>query len=182
MNELEEIELVRNAQKGDVNAIGELYQRHRTGIFRYAWLQVHDQQAAEDLTSEIFMRMIANLSQYKTADVPFAAWLYRIARNLLVDHHRREKYRMTIPIDQLENSQRGSRDPVVTLVESRLTAEQLEQTMAQLDEHQREVLRLRFLVGLPLEDVARVIEKTVAATKSIQHRGLAALRVALNYR
>lgn len=180
MNDLEDTELVKCAQNGDVNAIGELYNQHRRGIFKYAWSQVYDDQVAEDLTSEIFTRMITRLPGYQVGEVPFSAWLYRIARNLMVDHYRREKYRMTIPIDYVENTHKAADDPVA-LVESRLTAKKLEQAMDTLDENQREVLRLRFLAGLSLEEVAQAIDKTVAATKSIQHRALTALRVALNY-
>jgi RNA polymerase sigma-70 factor, ECF subfamily len=68
----------------------ELYREHHGHIYRFIWSRVHDAQVAEDLTGEVFTRMVANLSSYSDRSLPFRAWLYRIARNLIVDHHRKE--------------------------------------------------------------------------------------------
>src|SRR5512139_408824 len=70
-------------------AIGILYDRHQARIFRYLWIRVSSSQQAEDLTGEVFTRMVAFLPRYQQREMPFLAWLYRIAHNLLVDQYRR---------------------------------------------------------------------------------------------
>jgi RNA polymerase sigma-70 factor (ECF subfamily) len=142
-------------------------------------MRVGEKQTAEDLTGEVFMRMLDALPRFRPGDVPFRAWLYRIARNLLVDHYRKVK---SHPVEPLLDSQAGieaGEDPG-SVVELKLSAERLQQALGRLDDGQREVVSLRFLAGLSLEETARALEKTEAAVKALQHRGLAALRRALS--
>ncbi len=173
-----EASLVRRAQGGDVDAIGELYDRHHKHIFRYVWSRVHDNRAAEDLTGEIFTRMVISLADYRPMGVPFRAWLYRIAHNLVVDHYRKESGHVWVPLDHAENLSEEGNSPAL-IVERQLTAERVQRALAKLDPSQREVVVLRFLAGLSLREVALTLNKTVAAVKSLQHRGLVALRLAL---
>ena len=178
MPDVSDADLVRRAQGGDVNAIGELYDRHYTRIFRYLWSRVRDERLAEDLTGEVFSRMITHLSSYRSKGVPFQSWLYRIAHNLTVDHCRKEGQHHLVPLYYAEGLERGKRDPV-SIVEGQLTAERVEKALCQIDPIQQEVVVLRFLAGLSLREVAATLNKTVAAIKSLQHRGLVALRAAL---
>jgi len=177
--DLSDAELVKRAQGGDVNAVGALYDRYQARIFRYVQSRVFDGRLAEDLTGEIFMRMVINLPRYRATGVPFASWLYRIARNLVVDHHRKEGNFMSLPIDYVANMHDGRQHNPAPVVERQLEMERIQLALERIDEMQREVIRLRFLVGLSLQEVAEALDKTVAAVKSLQHRGLLALRVAL---
>lgn len=177
MAKIDEAQVVKHAQGGDVDAIGTLYDRHHQSIFRYVWSRVGDQQLAEDLTGEIFTRMVANLPGYQPTSVPFRAWLYRIARNLIVDEHRRENGRFPVPITRAENLSDGHNPGAI--VEQRLVLDQIQTALAGIDPVQQEVITLRFIAGLPLSDVAHALDKSVAAVKSLQHRGLKALRAAL---
>jgi RNA polymerase sigma-70 factor (ECF subfamily) len=171
-------DLVRSAQKGNVSAIGELYDRYNERIFKYVLIRVSNKRRAEDLTGEVFARMITHLHDYREMGIPFSSWLYRIAFNLVVDYYRKEKNRAPIlPAHQAQLATQDD-DPVV-IVEHRLTVEKLQLALDKLDESQREVIILRFLVGLSLREVAGGLDKTVAAVKSLQHRGLVALRLAL---
>lgn len=171
-------DLVGRAQDGDVNAFGELYDRHHGHIFRYVWGRVRDKQVAEDLTGEVFARMVASLSGYRVTGVPFQVWLYRIAHNLVVDHYRTGDRRVLVPLYHAEGLSVGKSDPV-PIVEQQLTVERVKDALGRLDPSQQEVVVLRFLAGLSLKEVSLTLGKTVAAVKSLQHRGLAALRVAL---
>jgi RNA polymerase sigma-70 factor (ECF subfamily) len=171
-------ELVTRAQGGDVNAIGELYDRHHTRIFRYMWSRVRDEHTAEDLTSEVFVRMVSGLPSYRVKGTPFQAWLYRIAHNLTVDHYRKTSRYEQVSLDHVEEPSEEGSDPS-EIVERRLTVEQVQRALNRLDSVQHEVVVLRFLIGLPLRQVAEALGKTVAAVKSLQHRGLVALRAAL---
>lgn len=172
-------DLVARAQGGDVDAIGALYDQHHESIFRYVWLRVGDRHLAEDLTGDVFMRMLAGLPTYQSVGLPFRAWLYRIAHNLLVDHFRKVKDRVPVPLDAVENKDAGEDDPLLA-VEHKLRVERLHRALSRLDPSYREIVVLRFISGLSLREVALATDKTEAAVKSLQHRGLAALRLALN--
>ena len=177
MPESMEVDLVARAQGGDVNAIGALYDEHHESIFRYLWLRVGDPHLAEDLTGDVFMRMLHALPNYQSMGLPFRAWLYRIAHNLLVDHFRRNSRREPVSLDVVE-THAADDDPLVS-VERRLLAERLGHALSQLDPHQREVVVLRFLAGLSLQETAAAMGRSEAAVKSLQHRSLSALRLAL---
>jgi RNA polymerase sigma-70 factor, ECF subfamily len=157
-------------------AADELYKEHHEHIFRFIWSRVHDAQFAEDLTGEVFTRMVANLSSYSDRLLPFRAWLYRIARNLIIDQQRKESSARALqdvvaqPLDQTSPEDRA---------EAALTLERLRRALEKIDPEQQEVVELRFLAELSLEEVALVLNKSVPAVKALQHRGLAALRAHL---
>ena len=159
-------------------AVGELYDRHHTRIFRYLWSRLRDRHLAEDLTGEVFARMVRDLPRYRPRGVPFQSWLYRIAHNLAVDHQRASSRREFVPLYYAEGLDAEQQDPA-SEVEHQLTVERVVTALGALDPTQQEVVVLRFLVGLSLREVAATLDKTVAAVKSLQHRGLVALRVAL---
>src|SRR5688572_1115104 len=85
--------LIRRAQSGDAEAVAALYLCFLPAVFRYLYLRVRDQHVAEDLTGEVFLKMVEGLPRYVDRDLPFAAWLFRIAHSRLVDHFRRSRLR-----------------------------------------------------------------------------------------
>jgi RNA polymerase sigma-70 factor (ECF subfamily) len=167
------------ARHGDVRAVGRLYDQHHEALYRYIWMRVGEKQTAEDLTGEVFMRMLDALPRFRPTGVPFRAWLYRIARNLLVDHYRKMETRSVESLQDSHGQIAAGEDPG-SAVEQKLSTEHLQQALGRLDEAQREVVSLRFLAGLSLEETALALEKTEAAVKALQHRGLAALRQVLS--
>jgi RNA polymerase sigma-70 factor (ECF subfamily) len=178
MPEASDADLVLDAQQGNVEAVGKLYDRHHTRIFRYLWSRVGDPRQAEDLTGEVFVRMVTHLPTYCPTEVAFCSWLYRIAHNLIVDDYRKQGGRRWVPIEQAEGMSEQRQDPAV-MIEQKLTVECVERALRQIDPAQQEVVVLRFLIGLSLREVAAALDKSVAAVKSLQHRGLIALRAAL---
>ncbi len=100
--------------------------------------------------------------------------MYRIARNRVTDHYRREARRTHTSLDQADGP--SPDDDLESSVETSLTVERVRHAVADLDETQREVVVLRFLIGLSLGEVASALDKSVGAVKSLQHRGLTALR------
>lgn len=170
--------LVRRAQAGDRRAVGELYDLYNERIFRYVWSRVSHREQAEDLTGEVFTRMVSKLGDYSPQGVPFQAWLYRIAHNLVIDHYRKEGGRVVISLDHAEGLH-GEKGNTAAVVEQHLTMQQVRDALQNLDPLQREVLALRFLGGLSLREVAITIDKTVSAVKALQYRGLVALRAEL---
>lgn len=170
--------LIQRAQQGDTNAIGALYDAHQPHIFRFVWSRVRNQQTAEDLTGEIFMKMVTGLPRYKMNEVPFRAWLYRIARNLVIDEYRKQEGQTAVPLQDVETMIPVNQN-LDALTDIHLTFEKVQTALTQIDANQREVVELRFLGGLSLQEVADALNISLPATKSLQHRGLKALRVAL---
>ncbi len=177
MRDKSDDELVARAQQGEVSAIGYLYDRHRESIFRYLWLRLDERQLAEDLTGDVFMRMLDALPRYHLQGLPFRAWLYRIAHNLLVDYFRKLNHQATVPLDAVEE-QSAEDDPDHT-IDQVLLSERLQVALLRLEPTQCEVVILRFLAGLSLQETALTLGKTEAAIKALQHRGLSGLRRAL---
>jgi RNA polymerase sigma-70 factor (ECF subfamily) len=189
MQHLSDAELVRQAQNRlagtrlGAEAVGEIYDRYHERIFRYVWARVSEKQQAEDLTAEVFMRMITHLEHFRpTAGLPaetaFQSWMYRIAHNLLVDHYRKESRRQDVDLEQVEHLTEEHAS-LAGMVEQKLLFEQVQGTMRKLSPEYQDVLILRFMVGMPLQEVSHVLGKSLAAVKIAQYRGLEKLRVAL---
>ena len=181
MLDLSDAELIEHAQNGNLDAVGQLYDRHRTRIFRYVRSRIYNTQLAQDLTGEIFLQMVTHLPNYRVTAVPFSAWLYRIAHNHIINQVGRKENRFQhLPL-LFEGDVSHKEDNPARIVEQKLQLEEVQQALERIDEIQREVIILRFLLDYSLNEVAQVMGKTVAAVKSIQHRGLLALEVAMKY-
>lgn len=178
MQELNDMELVKQAQTGSIAAVAELYDRHRSQIFRYIRFKVANTQAAQDLTGEVFLRMVDHLSDFQPRGVPFSAWLYRIAHNLVIRQGQQESRWSVVPLVYANNVSRNGDNPAL-VVERQLEVDSLWQGLENIDEIQREVITLRFIAGLSLKETAQVLDKTVAAVKTLQHRGILALQATL---
>lgn len=170
----EEIELIRRAKQGDPTALAEIYDRHQPAIYRYIFHQVSDVATAEDLTGEVFVRLVDKIDHFTYRGYPLLTWLYAIARNLVTDYHRRRARRpQLLALDErlVADVADPEKAAELSLAQDRLTA-----ALAHLTEDQRQVILLKFIAGLDNGTVARVLGKSVGAVKSLQHRGLAALR------
>ena len=163
--------LVRAAAAGDAAAFGVLYDRHFTAVYRYAFLRVRDRMEAEDVTSEAFMRALRSLHRYEPR-APFAAWLIRIARNIVIDRARGSTRREA---NERAAAMPGSVDPEREAL-ARLEGVELRAALDKLSELQREVLILRFYSDLSTEEVCAVLGKGPSTVRGIQFRAIAALR------
>jgi len=179
MSEISEAGVVARAKMGEAEAVGLLYEAHQPAIFRYVWIRLRERQAAEDLTGEVFLRMLEALPRYRSSATPFRAWLYRIARNLIIDWSRRAHQGQLAALEEAPANSDPASDPEHK-VEAQLSLEALRGALAQLEISQREVVTLRFLAGFSLHETAAAVNKTEAAVKALQHRGLAALNQILN--
>jgi len=153
--------------------VGTIYEKTRLDIFRYLYYRVGDKQVAEDLTSEVFIRMIRSIQDYRTKNASIEAWLYQIARNLAIDHHRKMRVRNHVPLEENLMDDNGSVDETI---EKNLTSDTLVKALALLNDDQREVIVLRFVNSLPIAQVAQLMHKSEDAIKGLQRRGLTALR------
>ena len=169
----DEENLARRAQQRDPEAFSQLYDSNFDKIYRYLAFRVGGQAEAEDLTQQVFLKAWESIGSYRWQGTPFSSWLFRIAHNQLVDHIRkRSKYRET----PLEESQGVSDSDLATLVDQKITLEQVVIASKRLTDAQQEVISLRFAGGLSIEEVAKAMGKTEGAVKVLQHSALRALR------
>ncbi len=171
-------QLIACAQQGDSDATGELYEAHRQSVFRYLYYRTGDTQVADDLTSEVFLRMIRALNGYKVQEVAFQAWLFQIAHNLLNDHYRKMTVRNHVTLE--ENLMDDPINPRTRPVERRLNSVSLRKALDLLSIEQRDVIVLRFITGMPISEVAQTLNKSEDAVKGLQRRALANLRGVLS--
>lgn len=175
----DEAHLIRLAQQGDSEACTELYDRHYDAVYRYCYCRVSDVGLAQDLTSEVFVRMVDKMDTFRVYGRPLLAWLYTIARNLVADSHRESGRVIPLPLDSESSlSSDGEGDPIRS-VERRIQAECLAAALEHLTEEQRQVILLKFMEDYRNGQVARILGKSEGAVKSLQHRALDALRRAL---
>ena len=166
---------MERAKNGDASAFGELYARYRDAIYRYVAFRVSDARDAEDLTGYVFLRAWEALPRYEPRGYRFTSWLYRIAHNLVADHHRGRAAYVTAPLevgaDVPEEQQPTTLERVIAAEE----AATLTRAVARLPAEQREVVLLRFVHGLSHTDIAQRLAKSQGASRVILHRALATL-------
>ena len=173
-----EEDLVRRAQKRDPEAFGQLYEEHFDRIYRYTTLRVRNQEDAEDITQQVFLKALENIGSYRWRGMPFASWLFRIAHNLIVDYWKkksRERTEAMAPEEIDEVTVESANDPA-TLAELRFDMKQLSAGCEQLSEGQREVVSLRFAGGLSVAEAAKAMGRSEGAVKVLQHAALVKLR------
>jgi RNA polymerase sigma-70 factor (ECF subfamily) len=166
--------LVRRAQLGDRDAIEALYRRYADPILAFLTACVGNRHDAEDLTTQTFVRVLESLPRFRFGDAPFSAWLYRIARNLAVDHFRgsaRAQPLASVP------AARGSEMPSAEDVAMRwFGLASILRVLRVLPRDQQQVVLLKFVCSLANADIARIVGKSEGAVKALQHRALDSLQ------
>ena len=170
--------LVNQAQSGDVTAVGMLFDKHYRAMFHYFFARVGQRQQAEDLAGELFTRMVHHLPTFMPSGVPFRAWLFRIAYNLTMDHFRVANGKPLASLEEALTRAEPEQNPVWQ-VEQRVKLDSLHNALESLVPEQRQVIILRFLTGLSLQETAVVMERSLSAIKAMQHRGLKTMRALL---
>ncbi len=164
--------VIQQVKNGDAEAYGLLYDQYAEVIFRYVYSHLEGRLDAEDLTEEIFLRAWRALPKYDERGLPFSAFLFRIARNSLIDYYRQRKIVSSIEDIELQSHEPGPEETVEVRIENR----NLRETIAKLREDYRNVLIFRFLSGLSPEETAEVMQRSVGAVRVLQHRALTALK------
>jgi RNA polymerase sigma-70 factor (ECF subfamily) len=173
MRAVEEGQLLERAKEYDCVALGELYDRYAAKIYNYIYYQVGDQDLAEDLTANVFTKILDAVRSDKAWQLSFSAWIYRIAHNIVVDHFRRSEHEKALPLNELITA---AADDPVSAVERIMSSDSIKKAMRHLTDEQQVVILLKFSEELSNLEVARVMGKTEGAIKSLQYRALAALR------
>ncbi len=161
---------VARAKAGDMSAIQFLYVRFADDVFGYVSSIVHDSYEAEDITQNVFAKLINSIHKYEPRQVPFTAWILRVSRNAALDHLRA---RRQIPFEEVRTDDEGDEEVGVERTRA------LRDALWRLPHEQREVLVLRHLVGLSPAEIADRLDKTEGSIHGLHHRGRSALQLAL---
>ncbi|HUV74260.1 MAG TPA: sigma-70 family RNA polymerase sigma factor [Anaerolineae bacterium] len=179
MGDTEE-KLVERA-KEDPEAFGVLYEMYVDKIYQYVFYRTGNRYDAEDLTAKTFYKALSNLERYRYRGLPFSAWLYRIAHNLVANWHRDRKRRTGIPLDSLAMIGKEG-DSAEAFVESHERVEVLRDAISRLPPDRQELLVLKYSTDLSNTEIGKVMGRSEGAIKALYHRTLTALRKDLGKR
>lgn len=175
---MDEKELIERART-DKEAFGELYERYVDRIYNYVYYRIGNAADAEDLTAKIFVRAMGHIANYQDQGVPFSAWLYRIAHNLVANWHRDRSRRQIIALDDIVQWHTSGENPefFTELMEDK---ERLSQAIRRLPADRQELLILKFVERLPNAEIGDIMGRSEGAIKSLYHRTLISLREELH--
>ena len=168
-----ERQLVLQAQAGNSEAFGQLYDAYMERIYRFVYFRVEDQQTAEDITSQVFLTAWNNLDRFQFSRTPYLAWLYTIAHNAVIDHYRTRK--VTTALDDVQLSQPDHSEAVENDIDLTVEMQSVKSALQTLTDDQQKVLTLKFIEGMSNNEIARHLGKREGAIRALQMRGLQAL-------
>lgn len=170
----EDAQLVRWA-RDDSEAFGELYKRYVKKIYNYIYYRTNNHHDAEDLTARVFYRALGHIDSYTDRGIPFSAWLYRIAHNLVANWHRDKGRRQIISLDDFLVTS-SPEDPPEDLVESGEEQQALLDALHTLPEERQQLIILKYVERLSNAEIGEIMNRTEGAVKSLYHRTLLTLR------
>ena len=170
--------IIQAAVQGDASAFGTLYDHYQPMIYRFVAVKVGRREDAEDITHQVFMSAWQNIANYRDLGHPFSSWLYRIARNQVIDHYRAKK--QDISLDVLDPE--GLIEASVSQLDlpRKLEIEAMLKAIHQLKQDYQDVIIMRFVEDLSVRETAKAIHRSEGAVKLIQHRAVKALQEILN--
>lgn len=173
--------LAKRARKGDTEAFGQIYDRYYGPVFAYIFRQVGTRMDAEDITAGVFLSALRNIGSFKWKGLGLEAWLFRIARNNVIDYYRRMGRAKETGLNE-EISEMRSDSNVEDAAEMAWEQRELLSAIGYLPEEQRQVLLLKLAANLSNNQIGAVMSKSESAVKSLQHRALLNLRKNLKFK
>jgi RNA polymerase sigma-70 factor, ECF subfamily len=167
-------DLIRRIHANETDAFEELYNRYSPRVFGYLYQRLNGNiEEAEDLTAEVFAKVYQKIESFEVQGAPLSSWLFRIARNRLIDSVRRRPNYTHIELDDAQTTSAGS---VFHGVDQHLAMDLIKGGLARLTPEQRQVIILRFLEDKSIAETAAIVQRNEEAVKKLQSRGLASLR------
>lgn len=167
--------IIEKAKQGDTEAFSVLYQAYVTRIYNYIFYRTGNTYDAEDLTAKVFHRAMHAIRNYQHRGVPFSAWLYRIAHNLVANWHRDNSRRKEIPLED-HTTRAGQTMHLETSLVNSQESELLMQAIRQLSAERQQLIILKYVEHLTNAEIAVIMRRSEGAIKSLYHRTLQALR------
>jgi len=174
-HELSESDILANASSGDSDSFGQLYERYVDRIYNYVYYRTGNVHDAEDLTARVFQRAMKHIHNYTDRGVPFSAWLYRIAHNLVANWHRDRSRRQEIPLADAPILSAKGEHPESTMVRTE-EEESLLRLIRRLPPDRQQLLILKFVENLSNAEIGQIMGRSEGAVKSLYHRTLLTLR------
>ena len=162
-----------NETKSMEATIAGLFEEYYDKVVRYIYIRISDQPEAEDLAGEVFLKALKSMGSYRGSAEQLRFWIFKIARNIIIDHYRKMSKRKTVNLDDVEIADSTN---VEEMAEQRLQIGELTKAMKQLTEAQREVIGLRFFAGLSSAETAQVMGKSSGAVREMQCDAIQRLR------
>lgn len=174
-DEPEQDALLERARQADPAALTALYDQYVDKIYSYVYHRISNAELAEDITGQVFMRMLEAIKAGRPWQISFSGWLYRIAHNLVIDHYRRRSRASFVDIEEATPLEAREGDPFQS-VERQTNKARLRAALTLLTEEQAQVITLRFLEELSIAETAEIMGKTEGAIKALQYRAVMALK------
>jgi RNA polymerase sigma-70 factor (ECF subfamily) len=165
--------LVEQAKSGDADAFGRIFDHFHEPLYRYIASRVKRPADAEDLAQTVFVKALEALPRYEQRGVPFGGWLFRLARNVVIDHIR--THREHVDIDELLERPGQDAGPEAQVL-ARHEMDAVAVALAELTDEQRDAIALRFFAGLSAREAAVVMDRHEGTVRGVQFRAIAALR------
>jgi RNA polymerase sigma-70 factor, ECF subfamily len=174
---MDELQIIKACQNGDLSHFTQLYDSYHQAIYRFIYYRVHHKETAEDLTSTVFIKALENINQFKPSKGAFSSWIYRIARNSVIDHVRAHKGTddITAAFDLSDNT---------NIPRDFDTQQQLQKVwryLKDLDSKQRDIVIMRVWDGLSHKEIAETLSMTEASVKMAFSRTMSKLNQELVY-
>jgi|Deesub1362A_J573_1020465.scaffolds.fasta_scaffold04762_2 RNA polymerase sigma-70 factor (ECF subfamily) len=163
--------IVKMAKRGNRRGMEKIYEIFAEPIFRYIFLRIGSREEAEDLTSRVFLKVFRRIKMYRESEVPFSAWIFRIAHNELVDYFRTKKPPFQSLDEVYDEPASSYYEPEIKLLEEELQ-KRIVQALMQLTPEQREAVVLRYLEGFSIKEIGEVMGKGESAVRSLLSRAL----------
>lgn len=168
-------EIARAARESPA-LFGTLYERHVAIIYRYVYYRVGNHDDAEDLTARVFMRAMKHIKSYDDRGVPFTAWLYRIAHNVVANFHRDNMRHPMVSLDDVEPRESHHHDDADAEIDARADQARLALAYRKLPEDRQQLIALKFSAQIQNADIGLIMRRSEGAIKSLYHRTLEQLR------
>src|SRR6476659_3595973 len=165
--------LVAAAKAGDPEAFGSLFDAYYGPVYRYVASRVGRPSDAEDLAQLVFVKVLESLPRYEQRGIPFGGWLFRLARNVVIDHVRTRREHVTLDVIVEKSSDDQGPDELAVL---RQEMDSIAHALRRLTPEQREAVELRFFAGLSAKEAAEAMGRQEGTVRGLQFRAIAALR------
>ncbi|OGZ00625.1 MAG: hypothetical protein A3A43_03145 [Candidatus Liptonbacteria bacterium RIFCSPLOWO2_01_FULL_56_20] len=165
--------IIENAIKGEASAFGLLYDHYQPKIYRFVIIKVGQREEAEDLTHQVFLSAWQNIRDYEDIGFPFSSWLYRIARNAIIDYYRTKKN--PAPLEAADAEQYAP-DTLAERTDQAIELQKVRRAIQELSPLHQDIVIMRFVEELSLREIAAALGKSEGAVKLLQHRAIKQLK------